>query len=306
MMISPSRRTAANSPLVQWFSLGRCGATFAMWLAVLPAGFLVSGCASGESGRGATPQQAGLEAPATGGAEAAETTEPPDRPGKRPLKDYAALAAGSTPGIAGYSVNGKPIPYHVRGSGPETVLLLATIHGDEAAGTPLLERLIGEVNENPGLLHGRRLVVVPVVNPDGLAADRRRNARVIDLNRNFPAANRRDNSDRGSALSEPEAQALHALIVQFEPTVAVSIHGWLGLVDWDGPAESLAQIMGELCGLPAERIGSRPGSLGSFLGVDRGVPTITLELPSSASAATGDELWERYGAGLLATLSWSP
>jgi len=186
------------------------------------------------------------------------------------------------------------------------VMLLATIHGNEAAGTPVLERLLSQVAAEPTLLRGRRLVVVPVVNPDGLAANRRRNARGVDLNRNFPSDNRQDGGDRGSALSEPETQALHQLITEFEPMVVVSVHGWLGLIDWDGPAESLAAEMGALCQLPAQRLGSRPGSLGSFVGVDRQVPIITFELPSSARRASDDELWERYGPALLATLSWSP
>lgn len=208
--------------------------------------------------------------------------------------------------IADHTIEGRPIPYHVRGSGSETVMLLATIHGNEAAGTPLLEQLLDQLATEPWLLRGRRLVVVPVVNPDGLAANRRRNARGVDLNRNFPSDNRQDGGDRGSALSEPETQALYKLITEFEPTVVVSIHGWLGLIDWDGPAESLAAEMGALCQLPAQRLGSRPGSLGSFVGVDRQVPIITFELPSSARRASDDALWERYGPALLAALSWSP
>ena len=222
--------------------------------------------------------------------------EPPETP--NPSSDRKRIAADT--------IEGRPIPYHVMGSSSETVMLLATIHGNEAAGTPLLERLLAQIAAAPWLLRGRRLVVVPVVNPDGLAANRRRNAQGIDLNRNFPSDNRQDGGDRGSALSEPEAQALYQLITEFEPMLVVSIHGWLGLIDWDGPAQSLAAEMGALCHLPAQRLGSRPGSLGSFVGVDLHVPIITFELPSSARRASDDELWERYGPALLATLSWEP
>lgn len=208
--------------------------------------------------------------------------------------------------VVGHSVEGRPITYHVLGNGPETIMLCATIHGDEAAGTPLLERLVRHLASYPSLLAGRRLVVVPVVNPDGFAASHRHNARGIDLNRNFPSRNRRDGGTHGTALSEPEARALESLLREFEPDLLVSIHGWVGLVDWDGPAEPMAAVMGDLCDLPRRRIGSRPGSLGSYVGVDAGVPTITLEMPGSSRRMDADALWDRFGPALLATLSPTP
>jgi len=271
--------------------------------AALPLALLCGGCLSASTKPWPTAERLDLpSSPTVVDASLADTNHegPHDAPAKK---------RAPSPGrrrIVDDTIEGRPIPYHVVGSGSETVMLLATIHGNEAAGTPVLERLLSQVAAEPTLLRGRRLVVVPVVNPDGLAANRRRNARGVDLNRNFPSDNRQDGGDRGSALSEPETQALHQLITEFEPMVVVSVHGWLGLIDWDGPAESLAAEMGALCQLPAQRLGSRPGSLGSFVGVDRQVPIITFELPSSARRASDDELWERYGPALLATLSWSP
>lgn len=191
----------------------------------------------------------------------------------------------------------------VLGDGPRTVWFLATIHGDEAAGTPLLERFASELVAAPERLEGTRVVLVPRVNPDGLAADRRFNARGVDLNRNFPAENHRDARRYGDEpLSEPESRALMELLELIPPDGVVSLHQPASCVDFDGPAEDLAQAMSAACGLPVQRLGSRPGSLGSFLGVDRGIPTITLELPRDAARNGAAELWGTYGDALYAAL----
>ena len=42
---------------------------------------------------------------------------------------------------AGFSVEGRPIPYQVLGHGRDTILIIATIHGNEEAGTPLLHKI---------------------------------------------------------------------------------------------------------------------------------------------------------------------
>ncbi len=64
------------------------------------------------------------------------------------------------------------------------VLVVATMHGEENFGQYVAR----------GLLEGRKITgvdlwVVPVLNPDGLAKDRRW-AGHVDLNRNFPTNGR--------------------------------------------------------------------------------------------------------------------
>jgi protein MpaA len=203
----------------------------------------------------------------------------------------------------GRSVEGRPIDAHLLGDGPLVVLFLATIHGDEAAGTPLLERLHERLRAESRLLAGRRAVIVPVANPDGLARGTRANARGVDLNRNFPSPNFRAGSSGGrTALSEPESRALHALLTEHRPARIVSLHQPLACVDWDGPGEELARRLAAACRLPARRLGSRPGSLGSWAGITLGLPIVTLELPARAPASP-DALWERYGPALMVALS---
>ncbi len=201
----------------------------------------------------------------------------------------------------GTSVEGRAIQTIELGSGTRTILILATIHGDEAAGTPLVLELVRRLRAEPELLAGRRVLVVPVANPDGFARDRRRNARGVDLNRNFPA----ENFDaRGTALSEPESRALLELIDASEPALVVSLHQAAACVDYDGPGEGLARAMEAACDLPLRRMGARPGSLGSLVGLDRGVPIVTLELTRAADRMTAEELWDAFGGALLAAIAW--
>jgi protein MpaA len=62
-------------------------------------------------------------------------------------------------------------------------------------------------------------------------------------------------------------------------------------VNYDGPAAAWAGAVAAACGWPARGdIGyPTPGSLGSWLGVDRGLPVLTLELPPGPHAAFGQQ-----------------
>src|SRR4051794_29844884 len=58
-------------------------------------------------------------------------------------------------------------------------LVVGVIHGDEPAGLKVLRAL----RRSHGDVKGVQLWVVKTVNPDGLAANTRQNARGVDLNR---------------------------------------------------------------------------------------------------------------------------
>jgi len=203
--------------------------------------------------------------------------------------------------IIGTSVNKRPILAQVLGHGPDVTLVLATIHGDETAGTPLVHQLARYLQQNPHLLTGRTVILVPVANPDGMAAGSRYNANQVDLNRNFATANRINNSRCGYApLSEPEARAIRDLIRRYAPNRIISIHQPLGCIDYDGPARHIALAMARHCHLPVKKLGARPGSLGSYAGLTLHIPIITLELLSSDSYCSEQNLWQKYGSALLA------
>jgi len=199
------------------------------------------------------------------------------------------------PIVAGYSREGRPIEVLVLGDGDRTVLILATIHGNEAAGTPLVRRLAQHLTNHAHVLEGRRVVLVPVASPDGYANRTRRNAAGVDVNRNFATANSRSRTP----LSEPESRAIAVLIERYRPAVVVSIHQPLNCVDYDGPAAGLARSMAAAGGLSVRKLGAEPGSLGSYVGLGLGLPIVTVELPRGASRLTSDALWKRYGEMLL-------
>ncbi|MHC4646596.1 MAG: DUF2817 domain-containing protein [Planctomycetota bacterium] len=218
--------------------------------------------------------------------------------------------------VVGTSVENRPIETLVIGRGPDVTFILAGIHGDEPAGTPLANQLAEYLQQHPQLLHGRRVVILPAANPDGLAHNTRQNLRDVDLNRNFPAENRTEDPNHGpAALSEPEAAVIHLLIRQYDPDRIISIHQVVdtgpeglaarmpkGCIDYDGPAKELAEGMARFCDLPVEKLGSRPGSLGAYAGLTLNIPIITFEMPLNAQSLARELLWQQYGKALLAAI----
>jgi len=209
--------------------------------------------------------------------------------------------------ILGTSVQKRPIMCLELGDGSDVTLIMATIHGDEAAGTPLVRRLSWYLREHPELLDGRKVVLMAVANPDGLVNDTRYNARGVDLNRNFEAANRINTKQTGLLpLSEPEAVIIKQLIQTYKPDRIVSIHQRSennpACIDYDGPASMLAKQMANYCELPINRLGAQQGSLGSYAGVTLGIPIVTFEMWPADSKLSSDALWRKYGKALLAAV----
>jgi len=222
------------------------------------------------------------------------------------------------PQIAGTSVEKRSIEYLVLGHGWNVTFVIAAIHGNEPAGKKLVMELAHYLQNHPDLLKGRKAVLLPVANPDGIACNRRHNARGVDLNRNFPAENRRNNKRSGrTSLSEPEARIIHQLIDKYNPDRIVSIHQLisnapgslahqtpLGRIDYDGPAKEIAERMTQYCQLTVRKIGARPGSLGSYAGITLGTPIITLELPRDSTHRNSRFLWNKYGNALTAVVAY--
>ena len=227
------------------------------------------------------------------------------------LSMIASIATAKESGLQrstiGHSVLGKPIDCEVHGDGPDVLMVLATIHGNEAAGTPLLAAFAEWLTEHPEALAGHKVVLIPVANPDGMAAHERFNSRGVDLNRNFPAGNwdeAKVNLHGEAPLSEPESRALLQAIAYYFPDRIVSIHQPLDCVDYDGPAKKLAEAMAGEGPLPVKKLGGLPGSLGSFVGESMKKPIITWELPKDAGSDP-QELWKTYGNSLIAAIEVS-
>ena len=203
----------------------------------------------------------------------------------------------------GFSVEGRSLRCQAYGRGAPAVLIVGGIHGDEPASATLALSLCRYLDAHPAAVRDRQVLVAPAANPDGLARGTRTNANGVDLNRNFATANWGRDRRRGrEPMSEPETRFVAGLVRRYRPAVVVQLHQPLACIDWDGPASALAAAMGRACGLPARKLGARPGSLGSYAGVERAIPTVTVELPRAATGTTPEALWERYGEALLVAI----
>ena len=149
----------------------------------------------------------------------------------------------------GRSRDGVPLRVFLpAGDGPVAGLLTAAQHGEEADTALLVRRLLERVPAAE-----TRWAVIPVLNPDGLLAGTRQNAAGVDLNRNFPASTWEPGETftfppgidpevrilvepdepllaGAHAGSEPETQALTALIERLEPPLVVDLHSPLELI----------------------------------------------------------------------------
>lgn len=186
------------------------------------------------------------------------------------------------------SVEGRPIEVFSFGKASRTILLMAGVHGDEANGVEMVRGILGLLqNIDPAIL-ANRVVVMPLVNPDGYEESARRNARNIDINRNFPTKDFDGGEDRPGGVepaSEPETKAILDVVSYFDPYLIISMHEALACVNYNGTtAVGIAERMSDICGLPAVGdIGYPcPGSMGTYYGFERELPVITLELRHEA------------------------
>jgi protein MpaA len=165
------------------------------------------------------------------------------------------------------------------------MLILGAFHGDEPESALLARAFLDRVQ--PGDLKEKRVGIVPVVNPDGLAANLRTTSRGVDLNRNFPTRDWiKANEDTpyysgAEAASEPETRFILDVLKQYPAKSIISLHTPYTVINYDGPALYLAQSIASVNGYPVvENIGyPTPGSFGTYAGKERQIPTVTLELP---------------------------
>jgi protein MpaA len=211
--------------------------------------------------------------------------------GLRPRPQWGTIPFPPT--TYGRSVLGLPLEVW-RPREPCHLLVFAGIHGEEPETTYALSRALRQLTEPP-----QHTAVVLAANPDGLIRGTRGNARGVDLNRNFPASNwapapvthRSTLDDPSDVLlspgeapgSEPEVQALLALIAELRPRAVVALHAPLACID-DAHDTALGRRLADRTGMPLVRdVGyPTPGSFGSW-GTDHGVPVVTYEFPLAAT-----------------------
>lgn len=128
----------------------------------------------------------------------------------------------------GASVEGRPILLAVV-TDPESpvpledravTFLFSQQHGNEPAGTPAALSVLEEIVEGGPLaetLSNQVLLLLPMANPDGALTEARHNAQDLDINRDH------------IALTSPEAQALHTVLVRYDAHVALDHHEYSGI-----------------------------------------------------------------------------
>ena len=165
----------------------------------------------------------------------------------------------------GASVKGRPLKAYRIGdpTSSNVVVLIATMHGNEGGPIRILRNLLS----GPAVT-GANIWVIPDLNPDGYVRGTRKNARGVDLNRNFPYDWRRQtgtyNSGSGPA-SEPETRAAMRFLNTVKPDSVISMHQPLYGVDTSYPkTRELAQRLVAALELPAKTFSCGTGCHGTL------------------------------------------
>ena len=158
------------------------------------------------------------------------------------------------------------------------ILVIGCFHGDEPQGKFLIEKYL-EKNS------GTKLVFIPCLNEYGFEHNVRVNENGVDLNRNFPTENweltEKNEFFGGEApASEKQTRFIIETVECIKPDLILTLHAPYKVVNYDGDAEKYAEKISEIMGYPVEpSIGyPTPGSFGTWAGVEKKIPVITLEL----------------------------
>lgn len=206
------------------------------------------------------------------------------------------------------SILNKDISCAYIGNGDKRVLILSCIHGDEPQGKYISLRLLAYFEEYFSYLNDKKLIFVPLVNPDGVYLNKRCNANGVDINRNFPTNDWKLSETKNmffsglSPNSEPETQCLVNVIQQDKPLLIIALHQPYKVINYDGPGQKYAEVLAKYNNYPVvSDIGyPTPGSLGTYAGIENNIATITLELPENESDET---VWNENGTGLISIIS---
>ena len=169
----------------------------------------------------------------------------------------------------------------------DNVLIIGVFHGEEPQGKFLIDEYLKTLAPLPNPLPkgANNLLFIPCLNPDGMARGVRTNSNGVDLNRNFPTKNwelteKNEFFGGEKPASEIETRFMIEVLEEYKPKLILTLHAPFKVVNYDGPAKEISEKISEIIGYPVEAsIGyPTPGSFGTYCGVERNIPTITLEL----------------------------
>ena len=158
------------------------------------------------------------------------------------------------------------------------VFVIGVFHGDEPQGKYLIDAYLDKnVNTN--------LLMLPCLNQSGYSKNSRVNSNGVDLNRNFPTKNwelteKNEFFGGNTPASELETKFIIEVIEKYNPQLILTLHAPFKIVNYDGPAKGIAEKISKIINYPTQSdIGyATPGSFGTWAGIEKNIPTITLEL----------------------------
>ena len=194
------------------------------------------------------------------------------------------------------------------------IFFLGVFHGDEIEGEYALNHFMEELEQNPDVPCAYNAYFLPCLNPDGKELHTRFNAHKVDLNRNYPTANFKNETQTlsyekvkcGAPASEVETKFMMSLVGEFAPKIIISIHSDLHLIDYDGPARNLALMYADKTGYKfVESVGyETPGSFGTWAGVERQIPLITVETWRGDTEEKLEKIWQELRPAFYETLTF--
>lgn len=234
--------------------------------------------------------------------------------------------------VGGASVQGRPLVYAEFGNpkAENSTLIFSTVHGDEVTPLYIALEMVYWLKEREKEWVDTRVVVAPLVNPDGFFSKprTRMNARGVDVNRNFTTGDwpskalsawkKKFKSDPRrfpghEPSSEPETKFQEDLIRKIRPTKILSVHSPLNFLDYDGPSQLTLEKFPTDYAKSCEKLKKAlnaisgnfyPGSLGNYAGRELGIPTVTLELPS-ADPRKAALYWKKFSLGIHKMIQFS-
>lgn len=212
------------------------------------------------------------------------------------------------PLIFGNSSLGIPINAFQFGTQGPKVLLMGGVHGDEPEGVTLAQGLLAHFIRH--FDYRLQITLIPMFNPDGVIMHTRTNGRGVDLNRNMPTKdwNPEARAPRYSpgpfAGSEPESKALGTWIEIERPALVMSFHSWEPMLNTNGDCKGEAEVLAKWTGYKiTDDIGyPTPGSHGTYLGHERGIPTLTYEIQRDLPL---DQVLEKHLKPVLEALKYT-
>lgn len=160
------------------------------------------------------------------------------------------------------------------------ILIIGVVHGDEPQGEFLINNYLQKNTNFPP-----EFLFIPCLNPDGLANETRTNANGVDINRNFPTDNwvsgDKNRYFGGDApASETETRFVIDVVEKYAPKLIITLHTPFKIVNFDGEGREISEKIGKIFNYPVEEsIGyPTPGSFGTWAGVERKIPIITIEM----------------------------